>query len=339
MFPLAPGRSGPKLAECSLHLEGFIGSCSAFEDVYSRTVASKLYAEDPSPFPLGEFPEILPYRNLCADRLRLAGRGEWQLEKHLDGCLWLPFRESKFLRHGQSINGAVLSALHSENKDECLKLAKLWELNGFLALYDPSVVPGYFCEASLVYRSSSTDCLIGERRLPNASGLKIGGLSQHLPPGHLAHFWEKRGSEDDFEGTLAHRIYCEKASKFVPRDRLELGDDFGGKRRRGLLSRNFVCPASQSLFQGDHFGVGFVLVGHEGLLSSFGLLKEVDRPKGHSLVPFGPRWAGLIIDDVIVSEVEPVISLKTDSFAFWVLAEARNVYAGEGPLRSDEEDC
>ena len=373
MFPLAPGRSGPKLAECLMHLESFIGGCSAFEDAYSRTVASKLYAEDPSLLPLDEFPGLLPYRNLCADRLRLVGRGEWQLERHLDGCLWLPFQEPEFLRHGQSIKGAVLPAFHTENKDECLKLAKLWDLNGLLALYDSPVVPGYFCKVFQVYKNPSTDRQIGDRRLPNASELRISGPSRHLPPGHLlAQLWVKRGSEkvlgsvtdrrdfyhqarvtaerartnmlpfhyslEDFEGTQAHRIYCQKASESTLRDRLELGDGFGGGKRKGLFSGRSVYPAFQSLFQGDHLGVEFALAGHEGLLSSAGLLKEEERLKGHSLIPFGPRWTGLIIDDFFAIGVESVKSSRADSFAFKALAEARSVYAEEGLLGSDEKD-
>ena len=59
-FPLAPGRSGPKLAQCLMQLEGFLASCSAFESSYFGAFAEEPYVEDPSLLPLDEFPQLYP---------------------------------------------------------------------------------------------------------------------------------------------------------------------------------------------------------------------------------------------------------------------------------------
>ena len=236
-------------------------------------------------------------------------------------------------------------------------------------------MPGYFCRVFQVFKNETQDRQIGDRRLPNASEYHVAGPSKNLPPGHLlVQLWLKRGSQrllgsvtdrrdfyhqaevslerartnmlpisydlEDFRGTKAFDEYLARSEKKGNFDRHELGDRFGSSKlpRPSAASSSKVYPAFRGLFQGDHLGVEFALAGHEGLLDSHGLLRESDRLKGHCLVPFGPRWTGLIIDDFFAIQTEDLKTKKADSFAFQALARAREVYAADRLLGSDEKD-
>ena len=62
------------------------------------------------------------------------------------------------------------------------------------------------------------------------------------------------------------------------------------------LAKN-LFPCFRSLFQGDHLGVEYALRPHEVLLQDSNLLHPSRRLLGHHLVPAGPHWEALIIDD------------------------------------------
>lgn len=49
----------------------------------------------------GPSPEM-PYRSLDADRIKLTGKGTWNLTDHLHDELWLPFVEPRILHYGCS---------------------------------------------------------------------------------------------------------------------------------------------------------------------------------------------------------------------------------------------
>ena len=105
-FPLAPGRSGPQLAASLFQLEAFVDCCGDLVDPYSKIPESKAFVEDPSLLPAEEFPELVPFRQLDASRLRLSGRGKWKIDEFIHGSLWLPFLEPRFLLHGLSTDSA-----------------------------------------------------------------------------------------------------------------------------------------------------------------------------------------------------------------------------------------
>ena len=49
-----------------------------------------------------------PYKSLEADRLKLVGDGPWNLARHLEDDLWLPYPEPLVLRRGQITKDANL---------------------------------------------------------------------------------------------------------------------------------------------------------------------------------------------------------------------------------------
>ena len=162
-FPLTPGRSGPQLAASLLHLECFIDGCSEFKDAYHRATSSEFYAEDPGLLPVSEFPQLAPYRPLDSTRLHLSGRGHWDMQDFIHGPLWLPFVEPAFLRHGCDVSGASLPNFEGEDPEENLTLAKLWDVNGLLTLFDSPSCPGFYSRVFQVYKSADREKQIGDR--------------------------------------------------------------------------------------------------------------------------------------------------------------------------------
>ena len=359
-FPLVPGRSGPKLAEALLHLESFVTSCSSLADGYTRVRDPKLYVEDPSLLPLDEYPQLVPHRDLDPSRLKIIGKGHWKMEDYLKDALWLPFVEPKFLLHGERVPRDLVPSFKYEDPSKNLQLAKLWDVNGMLVLFDEPLIPNHFCRVFQVYKNEERDRQIGDRRLPNLREYHLDGPSKHLPPGHLLtqlHVgrWKEKplGSVTDrrdfyhqaavtssrartnmlpfsypvdaFDGTKALEGYY--ASKALPRTkkREETGDILGEKPL-AAEDGGRLYPAFASLFQGDHLGVEYALSAHEKLLVDESLLHESERLLGHHRVPFGPRWTGLIIDDFFAIGAEKNTCKKADSFAFAALAQARHAY-------------
>ena len=364
-FPLCPGRSGPQLAASLMHLENFVESCSQFKDSYTRATDSSFYFEDQELLPAEEFPELVPYRELDASRLKIVGSGKWDMQEYLHDCLWLPFVEPKFLWHGLHVPKSARPIFKYENKQSNFELAKLWDVNGLLTLFDSPAAPGLFCRVFQVYKSSLHDRQIGDRRYPNACEYHVPGPSKDLPPGHLlAQIHVKRGREkllgsitdrrdfyhqasvsssrastnmlpfsypiEDFRGTAAYERYFEEKGKGrKKKDRFEAGDLFGQLEEKQQFSGQ-VFPSFTSLFQGDHLGVEYALSSHEHLLKEEGILSDAQRLRGHHRVPFGPQWTGLIIDDFFALSAESIKTRKADSFAFQALAAARVATSGMG---------
>ena len=376
LFPLAPGRSGPQLAASLMHLESFVEKCSEFKDSYRRAASSELYVEDSSLLPADDFPQLVPFRPLDPDRLKLSGRGHWDMQEFIHGVLWLPFVEPAFLRHGGDLSGAVVPNFENENPEANLKLAKLWDVNGLLALFDAPCCPGAYSRVFQVYKDAHRDRQIGDRRLPNAMEYHVAGPSKHLPPGHLLaelHVDVKhdtlRGSVTDrrdfyhqskvtdaraksnclsvpfpiseFHGCAAFEDYHKKKNLESSRrkSRFEGGDYLAVCNESfNSFGSDEVFPAFQSLFQGDHLGVEFALAGHEGLLLHEGVLKNEERLLGHHPVPPGPRWTGLIIDDFFAIGAEKRSLPREKSFAYKALAEARLAYEKHRLEGSPEKD-
>ena len=372
-FPIAPGRSGPQLASCLLQFENFADHCPEFHDPYHRVPGQLKFAEDPSLLPPEDFPELVPYRQLDSSRLRLVGKGRWKLDEFLHGSLWLPFLEPRFLLHNQPIDMSSVPSFRFESRAENLKLARLWDVNGLLTLFDSPVMPDHFSRVFQVYKSADRDRQIGDRRLPNAREAHACGPSKHLPPGqlltqlHLPKNHILRGSVtdrrdfyhqasvslsraqsnllpfkfslDEFEGTTAFKDYQERLSleKAKKKDRFSDGDGFGNRASPDHSSPG-VYAGFASLFQGDHLGVEFALCGHEGLLTEENVFGDSGRLLGHHRVPFGPTWTGLIIDDFFCVGSEHKHVPTADSFAFTALAKARAAYEKHALEGSPEKD-
>ena len=93
----------------------------------------------------------------------------------------------------------------NENPEANLKLAKLWDVNGLLALFDAPCCPGAYSRVFQVYKDAHRDRQIGDRRLPNAMEYHVAGPSKHLPPGHLLAELHVDVKHDTLRGSVTDR--------------------------------------------------------------------------------------------------------------------------------------
>ena len=106
-FPLPPGRSGFEFVARLLELESFAATSGFGERPgYKASAVSAVSVPkvDASP----SLPQLHPYRALDASRMKLSGKGDWEMAKWLEGPLWFPFQESAILHRGLSSVCALL---------------------------------------------------------------------------------------------------------------------------------------------------------------------------------------------------------------------------------------
>ena len=372
-FPVPPGRSGPELVAHLFQLEKFLDRSEEKFDSYQRPSPCE-FQPDPSLLLAGDHPELFPYKNLDADRLKLVGEGKWPMADFIEGPLWLPFVEPRFLLHGLDISQCDLPNFAYEDKDENLKLVKIWDRKGLLRLYRSPLAPSHFCRVFNAYKNTDCDRQIGDRRIPNARERAIDGPSAFLPPGfsltnmrtrpfaerlvtsitdrrdfyHQAQVTDERAvsnmlpfafSEDQLDGCVALDVAkaAEKKASRKKKDRELVGDGFGDALHLSASSENWF-PAFGSLFQGDHLGVEFALESHETLLKRGGLLIDEHRLRGCHPFPLTGKVEGLIIDDYFAIGRESRSEQPPNTFAAQALARARQLYDAGGLLGSTEKD-
>ena len=129
------------------------------------------------------FSPLHPYRSLDADRLKLSGQGNWNTQEYIDSCLWLPFQDPSILLRGLPLgtDGPIFS---HEDLEENLKLARLWDSKGLLAMFPAGHPSG--CRVFNAHKNPEVDRQIGDRRWFNASECHPKGPSANLPSGQLA---------------------------------------------------------------------------------------------------------------------------------------------------------
>eukprot|EP00435_Cladocopium_sp_Y103_P052207 s698_g16.t1 len=370
-FSLCPGRSSPELGAALFQLEKF---CDASPDLKSGYLEgdSLPFKEDPGLLSSEDHPELLPNRSLDADRLRIVGTGSWCMESFLDGVLWLPYQEPRFLLHGLPPSDLDVPNLQTEKPEECWKLAKVWDARGLLYLADEPIGPGLHCKVFNSYKSRECDRQIGDRRLVNQAEYHVDGPSKQLPQGqqltqlrvprfthslrisvtdrrdfyHQACVSTERARSnmlpfsyplEAFEGMTAYDDFL-RETFHGKQDRTKVGDGFRHANVRSPALPERVFPCFKSLFQGDHLGVEFALNGHAVLLERGGLLDKSRRVLGNDLVPKGPAWEALVIDDYFVISAEPNLCPKEDTFAMKALGRSREIYDAEGLIGSAEKD-
>ena len=383
--PLSPGRSGKEFIARLHILEEFAKTCPF--------VCEDLYEEGPQDFERkvgftsgfsgsgkvdldpGAAHDLAAYRPLDVERLKLTGKGEWDLAAHLHDELWLPFVEPLILRHGQPVDPTVGPNFAAESKEENFKLAKLWSSKGFLELSLLGAPGGLSARVFNNFKNPQVDRMIGDRRLMNAGERSLGGPSKYLPGGYMmTSIHCPRGSslygivtdrKDFYHQAMVTRARAESNSLPFSYDaalfkddeayrRLEehlaghhgsrelIGDRYGkpllGRKRKGLLvDGTQVFPAFRSLYQGDHLGVEFALSSHSSMLSDCGLLKACNRVLGHHPFPFGPDYEGLVIDDYFSISCQPLSATERPR-CLGHFEAAVKAYESERVLGSPEKD-
>ena len=373
-FSLCPGRSSPELGSALFQLESFCAVCPELKSGYLRAQTAS-YAESPGLLSVEDRPELVPYKSLDADRLRLVGQGKWPMEQFLDGVLWLPFQEPSFLHHGLPIDTDMCPNFEKESPEECLKLALLWDRRGLLDLHLGPAIPNNFSRVFNAFKNKECDRQIGDRRAANLAEYHIDGPSQFLPQGQqltqirIPRFIHMiRGSMTDrrdfyhqaavthqrsqsnmlpfaydlscFDGTTALLDFAKRIGQKRKRTRETEGDGLrrGFEPRSVLADTQKAYPTFKSLFQGDHLGVEYALQSHQVLLEGSGLLDSSSRILGGRQVPKGQKWEALVIDDYFCWSSEPINTPTKDTAARRALIVSREVYDEAELLGSVEKD-
>ena len=371
-IPMVPGRSGLELGAVLFRLEKFAVAFPEAVPGYG-TIDSPAFRFGKDLFDVEEYPELMLYRSLRADRLRLVGSGAWDLGSFLTGQFWLPYLEPRFLLHGESIEDADFPSFDHESRSESLELARLWSTRGLFRFSKRPLVPGHLSRIFNCYRSAEQDRLIGDRRIPNARERRIDGSSRGLPGGFLLTnlrvapyveelrgsvtdrvdfyhqaaitvertqsnifpFSYSRGELDGFdEGCFAE----EGARKDRRKNRALLGDGLGVVDEIDSNQGDVGFLSFASLPQGDHLGAGFALSAHEGLLQQGGLLQDDRGLLGYCPLPLTGVWEGLIIYDYFNISREKFDQHPALSSSFLSLRRAREIYDGRAVNGSIEKD-
>ena len=168
--PIPAGRSGPEFIARLKELEQFAElnpmiSDENYEAGFGDLTKGREEQEDlvvgntvkaPMTKDAGPSPEM-PYRSLDAERIKLTGAGKWNLSDHLHDELWLPYLEPRILHHGFSLDDSEIPDFSKEDKEENLKLAKLWSSKGLLAIFDEEPPGPYWSRVFNAYKNASQD--------------------------------------------------------------------------------------------------------------------------------------------------------------------------------------
>ena len=369
---MPPGRGGPELISCMWRLEQFLATQPELGGVYGRREVGVEVPVEIDDETLEKHPELQPYRPLKADRLKLKGTGDWPIEEYIEGPLWLPYVEPAFLLHGASTKGCPVPVFHREDEEEYFRLAMKWEQLGLLRLHEEPIMPEAFVRVFNAHKSMEVDRMIGDRRRINYMERHFGGPSSELPAGpmlvalHLRRGQCLHSSVTD-RRDFYHQCFVSRersATNLVPFSfpveqfcdtkaleefnaafederlggREEHGDRLGLPKKQKRAPPERLYPSFGALYQGDRLGVEFALSGHQGLLGQEGLLPEEERVRGKRILPRGPVWRALIIDDFFVISREDERTQREETRAYRILAKAREAYRKHQLPGSPEKD-
>ena len=317
-----------------------------------------------------QFSPVQPYRSLDASRLKLSGDGAWDMQEYLESILWLPFQDPAVLLHHDG-SRALGPDFKREDPTECLRLAKLWDSKGLLAMFHHQHPLGLSCRVFNAHKSDQVDRQIGDRRWFNSSEYHPRGPSAQLPAGstvaylhcprghtligsasdrkdfyHQAAVTRERAItnllpfsfdvEDVPKGTAYQEMISIASQRF---SRALHGDRYGLSAQKPIREKEIskVYCGFQSLFQGDHLGVEFALESHSELLRRGGLLVDNEVLLAHQPIPKGPVWQGLVIDDFFAISCERAGSDPQHSSSVQRLDTAEGIYKKSKVFGSDEK--
>lgn len=164
-LPLPPGRAGPEFIARIFDLENFaerngVGHVKNYEDGIvgcpDRINPVDRYVPDEPYTPFA------PYHSLVADRLKITGTGSWTIADFLQDELWLPYLEPSVLALEQ--RPAVGPSFKHESREENLKLAKIWDARGLLAVFCEK--PRFRCRVCGAHKSTLVSQMVQPARVP-----------------------------------------------------------------------------------------------------------------------------------------------------------------------------
>eukprot|EP00435_Cladocopium_sp_Y103_P014486 s4341_g3.t1 len=298
-----------------------------------------------------QHPQLNPFSNLQPSRLKISGRGHWDVRDFLDPELYMPFVEPQSIELEAPVFERGLPNFSFDKPDTVFELFQKWDELGLLVLHPRSeITTGDSGRVKIFnsYKSSAHDRQIGDRRERNAWEGKIPGPSAALPVGPLigrlvvppgfglitcvtdrsdyyhqiAASYERSRTNvvwppmplAKFLELRAYDAYKKRATERKrARDRTVAGDFLGGYRP-GIFSLDpatEVFGAFGAILQGDHLGVEFGISAHVGLLQSAGLLGTRGRLVADALVRPSQVYQGLCIDDFFSIAPVPLSELES----------------------------
>ena len=129
-------------------------------------------------------PDLEPYRSLCAERLRLSGRANWNPDGLFSPELAMAYAVPSSLLCGRTPAPHEYRRADRESVSETLSLAHKWASLDLLRL-EPAeeLQPFEYTRIFNAYKSTDVDRQIGDRRGMNAAESRLPGPSRWLPSG------------------------------------------------------------------------------------------------------------------------------------------------------------
>ena len=287
-------------------------------------------------------PELIPYRSLDSNRLKLTGTGHWDATTYLSDELAMVYRYPDILLLDRVPRDDEYPKFH-DDAEEVGRLARPWDSRGLLFIHQVDFKKHVPYEAVRVfnnYKAVDCDRQIGDRRGRNAVEARICGPSATLPGGaDLADLWlfpklhrfsvnitdrsdfyhqfwvsENRALANSLLPPLPHSELADTKAMTAyalslasrGKDRLKTGDGlrFSSRQCFGRVPDDSFIVSFRSIFQGDHSGVEIATDAHIGLLQRNGLLLDAARLESHRPFVGGYALEGLVIDDFTVGVVD-----------------------------------
>ena len=329
---IGAGRRFPQLSARLREATEFVIRSGVSAEPYSKQYEGAEVAFDDS-----VLEELRPYRDADASRIRLKGRGHWDITEFLPDSLCMAFREPLVI-FDERIPEAWEYPRIREKPEQIASLARLWDVHGLLRLHDQPPPRHEWVRIFGCFKDKDKDRQIGDRRGRNACEKKVVGPSAELPAGsdlcdivmdvksqslHISvtdrsDFYHQIAvtraraltntlgpgfPADLVSDTKALGIFTLQAAQ--KKSRLAHGDGLFlqkpvNKSRPGILFASF-----DSVLQGDHAGVEFACAAHGQLLRNFDLLSSPCVVLGSCPTLSRDRFQGLVIDDFFSISLEP----------------------------------
>ena len=293
--------------------------------------------------------ELVPYRPLNAERIKLTGSANWDCAPYLSDLFYMPFVEPRINMFDILPPVGSYPDVRGSDGQQEMALCLVWDARSLLHLVPEQCGPKHISSFTRVFgnfKNHTTDKQIGDRRGQNFKEGRISGPSRSLPvmttllqicP--VAYEEVVVGSVTDrkdfyhqfqttperrslnaiyptfplsaFSGTSAHESFVrDYGGRRRKEDRVLRGDHLGGPPRPILFEHEMeVVACFSALFQGDHLGVEFATDSHSNLLSEAGLLSSPSRLRSDIPIADDLVADGLVIDDYFVLSREGLHSI------------------------------
>lgn len=364
------GRRFPELTARLSELSNLLTIQGCTSSPYDKSFAGVELPKDNS-----QAPELEPYSNLDADRLKTVGTGHWDATRYLSDPLILPYKDPSILEHGKATS--VLVPIR-DSVEEVAKLARKWDERGLLWCHKRPVPETGLTRIFNAYKDASCDRQIGDRRSQNERECRLSpyGPSTRLPSAvdltdiivcaktqrlvvsitdrrdfyHQIMATQEKAARNTIgppiplsalEGTQAKSAFVLSHSSKAY-NRYKHGDLLHTPEAD---DSNLITPPDghcwisfKSILQGDHSGVDIATDAHTHLLRSKNLLRPECTVTAERPLRSRNLCQGLVIDDYFCVATESADKNLSDSAAHECFNIAQKAYLQAGIGGSPHKD-